>query len=91
MADPRLLDRRAKRRIAGELGIDVSVVNRFLRSYDEARETHRWLHFRRANGLPVPAGLDEYMRMLSTDRTGVNAKRMARSGGRRRTVRTPRQ
>ena len=72
LADPALLHRREKLRIATELGVDVSKVNAFLLNYEQTRTMHKWIASRKAAGLPLPKTLEEYQAAMIADKRGVD-------------------
>ena len=71
LADPGLIHRREKMRIAGATGTEVSKVTAFLANYEQVKGMHRWIKSRKERGLPVPASLEDFQAAMVTDRAGI--------------------
>jgi hypothetical protein len=87
LADPSLIHRREKLRLAAEAGTEVNKVTAFLESYEQVRGMHRWIKGRRTRGLPVPATLEELQASMMADRTGLPANGGGSTRGKPRTTR----
>ena len=84
IANPALIDRRAKQRIADAAGMNVQAVNKFLTAYEQAASTQRWLKKRVAKGKPVPRSPAEYYNLMLEDPSGADSRQMRRMMPRRR-------
>lgn len=69
--EPSLITRRAKLRIAGETGVEVSAVNRLLKQYQWTKDMHHWVHHRHKKGLPLPKSAQEYQRLVMESQDGL--------------------
>ncbi len=67
------IDGRAKERVAKELGTDVARVNRFLSNYTQSFAVHQWLAERRAKGLAIPVGQEEFNLCAVQDKVVLRA------------------
>lgn len=87
IADPSLIGRREKLRVAGAAGTEVARVNRFLDAFEQSKNVHRWLASRKARQLPIPTSFDEYIATMSADKVGSKAAAMKLQMGRVRSQR----
>jgi signal recognition particle GTPase len=87
-ADPRLIRRPEKVRIARDAGVEITVVNRFLTEFESFGAVHEWIHARVRRGDHVPETTMEAVALMSlpgerTARTQAAAKRTNRVRGRK--------
>jgi hypothetical protein len=87
-ADPRLVRRLEKVRIARDAGVDVTAVNRFFTEFESFGAVHDWIASRTSRGEHVPETTMEAMALMSmpgerTARTQAAAKRSNRVRGRK--------
>lgn len=71
LADPGVIHRREKLRIAQAAGTEVAKVTQFLTNYEQVKGMHRWVHSRKARGLAVPTTLPDFQAAMVSDRAGV--------------------
>ncbi len=60
----------------------MSKVNSYLRSFEEMQTMHKWLHQRKADGLPLPATPDDYIRMLIETQRSTSRQALKKAMGR---------
>jgi hypothetical protein len=50
---------------------EVSAVNAFFKNYEQTVALHRWVQRRMKADMPIPANMEEFIRMSSTDSSGL--------------------
>ncbi len=71
LAEPGVIHRREKLRIAQAAGTEVAKVTQFLTNFEQVKGMHRWVHSRKARGLAVPTALPDFQAAMVSDRAGV--------------------